>query len=118
MEQNNEQKYSITRKYEGADNEDVYAIHLYHAFRQDKQWTADYELEHFSDHYHGCYESISEVAQDIYDADYGDLPNTMKESIDWDIVGDQLLKGEDDAYYVYMIYVPGFGDRVFIYNNW
>lgn len=121
MDNIHEESYdSVLTKMEhhGRDNLNIYKYNLYHAFRQDKGWEQDYELDNFDDHFHGVYNSTADAAEDIYNQDYADLPEIMKPCIDWYAVGDSLLMGEDNAYYVYELYVPGYGDRVFIYNNW
>lgn len=110
---------SIITKMEhhGKDNINIYMYNLYHAFRQDKGWEQDYELEGFDVYFHGVYNSAADAAEDIYSQEYADLPEIMKPCIDWYAVGDSLLMGEDSDYYVYELNVPGYGDRVFIYNN-
>lgn len=111
---------SIINKMErhGRDNINIYMYNLYHAYRQEKRWEEDYRLDYFDDHFHGVYNSAEDAAIDIYDQDYADLPEIMKPCIDWCAVGDSLVKGEDDAYCVYAMEVPGYGYRIFIYNNY
>ena len=110
---------SIINKMErhGRDNINIYMYNLYHAYRQDKGWEEDYRLDNFDDHFHGVYNSAEDAAEDIYDCYYADLPEIMKACIDWCAVGDSLIMGDDDAYCVYEIEVPGYGNRIFIFYN-
>lgn len=90
---------SIINKMEkgcGVDNINIYMYNLYHAYRQNKGWEEDYQLNDFDEHFHGVYNSAEDAAEDIYNQDYADLPEVMKPCIDWCAVGDSLIMGEDE----------------------